>query len=104
MSRNPAKHAFIAILSLFAVSIALSIGTAKAEDVTEDQILKALAPEKKPLTRSLSMGPPVQADPAAAEAEGIQSDNGAATCPSAEETTLLDINSASASQTRSPNR
>jgi outer membrane protein OmpA-like peptidoglycan-associated protein len=70
MSRNPAKHAFIAILSLFAVSVALSIGTAKAEDVTEDQILKALAPEKKPLTRSLSMGPPVQANPAAAEAEG----------------------------------
>jgi outer membrane protein OmpA-like peptidoglycan-associated protein len=70
MSRNSAKHAFIAILSLFAVGGALSIGTAKAEDVTEDQILKALAPEKKPLTRSLSMGPPVQVDPVAAEAEG----------------------------------
>ena len=70
MLRNSAKHAFIAILSLFAVSVALSIRTAKAEDVTEDQILKALAPEKKPLTRSLSMGPPVQANPAAAEAEG----------------------------------
>jgi len=70
MSLKSAKHAFIAILSLFAVSVALSIGTAKADDVTEDQILKALAPEKKPLTRSLSMGPPVQADPAAAEAEG----------------------------------
>ena len=70
MSRNSAKHAFIAILSLFTIGVALSIGTAKAEDVTEDQILKALAPEKKPLTRSLSMGPPVQANPAAAEAEG----------------------------------
>jgi outer membrane protein OmpA-like peptidoglycan-associated protein len=69
MSRNSAKHAFIALLSLLTIGAALSIGAAKAEDVTEDQILKALAPEKKPLTRSLSMGPPV-ADPAAAEAEG----------------------------------
>ena len=69
MSRNSAKHAFIALLSLLTIGAALSIGTVKAEDVTEDQILKALAPEKKPLTRSLSMGPPV-ANPAAAEAEG----------------------------------
>jgi outer membrane protein OmpA-like peptidoglycan-associated protein len=69
MSRNSAKHAFIALLSLLTIGAALSIGAVKAEDVTEDQILKALAPEKKPLTRSLSMGPPV-ADPAAAEAEG----------------------------------
>ena len=69
MSRNSAKHAFVALLSLLTIGAALSIGAVKAEDVTEDQILKALAPEKKPLTRSLSMGPPV-ADPAAAEAEG----------------------------------
>ena len=69
MSRNSAKHAFAALLSLLTIGAALSIGAVKAEDVTEDQILKALAPEKKPLTRSLSMGPPV-ADPAAAEAEG----------------------------------
>ena len=69
MSRNSAKHAFVALLSLLTIGAALSIGAVKADDVTEDQILKALAPEKKPLTRSLSMGPPV-ADPAAAEAEG----------------------------------
>ena len=69
MSRNSAKHAFIALLSLLTIGAALSIGAVKADDVTEDQILKALAPEKKPLTRSLSMGPPA-ADPAAAEAEG----------------------------------
>ena len=59
MSRNSAKSAFIALLSLLTIGAALSIGAVKAEDVTEDQILKALAPEKKPLTRSLSMGPPV---------------------------------------------
>ncbi len=39
-----------------------------ADDVTEDQILRALAPVKKPLTRGLSIGPP--ADPAAVAGEG----------------------------------
>jgi outer membrane protein OmpA-like peptidoglycan-associated protein len=39
-----------------------------ADDVTEDQIVKALAVPKKPLTRGLSVGPP--ADPAAVAAEG----------------------------------
>jgi outer membrane protein OmpA-like peptidoglycan-associated protein len=38
-----------------------------ADDVTEDQIIKALAPAKKPLTRGLSVGP--QEDPAATAAE-----------------------------------
>ena len=70
MSSNPARRVVIAVFSLFTIGAAFSIGTANAEDVTEDQILRALSPEKKPLTRSLSMGPPVQADPAATEAEG----------------------------------
>lgn len=69
MSRNSARNVFVAILSLFAIGATLSIGAAKAEDVSEDQILKALTP-KKPLTRSLSMGTPTQTDPAATEAEG----------------------------------
>ena len=67
MSSNPAKRAAIAILSLFALGSALSLQPAKAEDVTEDQILRALTPESKPqaLTRGLSMGPPAaQANPA----------------------------------------
>lgn len=67
MSSNPAKRAAIAILSLFALGSALSLQAAKAEDVTEDQILRALTPESKPqaLTRGLSMGPPAaQANPA----------------------------------------
>jgi outer membrane protein OmpA-like peptidoglycan-associated protein len=67
MSSNPAKRAAIAILSLFALGSALSLQSAKAEDVTEDQILRALTPESKPqaLTRGLSMGPPAaQANPA----------------------------------------
>jgi hypothetical protein len=60
-----------AILSLLTLGAALSIGMAKAlaaDDVTEDAIVKALAPPKKPLTRGLSVGP--QADPAAVAAEG----------------------------------
>jgi outer membrane protein OmpA-like peptidoglycan-associated protein len=49
--------------------LAMTMGMAvAADDVTEDQIIKALAPVKKPLTRGLSAGP--QADPAAVAAEG----------------------------------
>ena len=43
MSGNSAKRAFIATLSFFTIGATLSIGTVKAEDVTEDQILRALA-------------------------------------------------------------
>jgi outer membrane protein OmpA-like peptidoglycan-associated protein len=60
-----------AILSLLTLGAALSIGMAKAlaaDDVTEDEIVRALAPPKKPLTRGLSVGP--QADPVAVAAEG----------------------------------
>ncbi|MGA8899191.1 OmpA family protein [Bradyrhizobium sp.] len=70
MSRNSARNVSIAILPLFTVGTALSIGAAKPEDVSEDQILRALTPAKQPLTRSLSMGAPAQTDPAATEAEG----------------------------------
>ena len=69
MSWNSARRVVIAIVSLFAVGTALSFHAAKAEDVSEDQILKALTPEKRPLTRSLSMGPPTQANTGATEAE-----------------------------------
>ena len=58
------------LTSIVAIGAALSFGigaASAAEDVTEDQILKALAPSKKPLTRGLSVGP--QADPAATAAE-----------------------------------
>jgi outer membrane protein OmpA-like peptidoglycan-associated protein len=69
MSWNSARRFVIAIVSLFAVGTALSFHAAKAQDVSEDQILKALTPERKPLTRSLSMGPPAQANTAASDAE-----------------------------------
>ena len=63
-------RSLVAILSLLMFGAAVSIGTAKADDVTEDQILRALTPAKKPLTRGLSTGPQTQTEPAAAAAEG----------------------------------
>lgn len=71
MSRNSARGILIAILSLFTIGATLPLHAVKAQDVTEDQILKALTPEKKPLTRSLSMTPPAEIDPA--EGKFVQS-------------------------------
>src|ERR1700704_6532598 len=80
MSQKSATRILGAILSIATIGAAISFGavTARAEDnntkdknVTEDQIVRALAPEKKaPLTRGLSVGPQQAADPAAAAAEG----------------------------------
>jgi len=71
MSRMSGRKCLTAALSMLAIGAALSFGMGKAvaaDDVTEDQIVRALAPAKKaPLTRGLSIAP--QADPAAA-AEG----------------------------------
>ena len=79
-----------AILSIATIGAAISFGavTARAEDnnkdknVTEDQIVRALAPEKKaPLTRGLSVGPQQAVDPAAVAAESrfVQTIRGRAT-------------------------
>ena len=82
MSTISGRSTVTAILSIATVGAALSFGLAQAvaaDDVTEDQIVRALAPPKKPLTRGLSAGP--QADPAAAAAEGkfVQTIRGRAT-------------------------
>jgi outer membrane protein OmpA-like peptidoglycan-associated protein len=70
-SKMPGRRNLAAILSLLTIGAALSVGGAKAaDDVTEDQIVRALAPAKKPLTRGLSAGPQTQTDPAVAAAEG----------------------------------
>jgi outer membrane protein OmpA-like peptidoglycan-associated protein len=71
MSKMFGRKSLTAILSIATIGAVLSLGVAKAragDDVTESQILKALTPDKKPLTRGLSVGPP--ADPAAVAAEG----------------------------------
>jgi len=68
MSRMSGRKCLTAALSMLAIGAALSFGMGKAvaaDDVTEDQIVRALAPAKQqPLTRGLSIAPP--ADPAAA--------------------------------------
>ena len=71
MSKMSGRRNLTAILSLLTIGAALSFGAVQAvagDNVTEDQILRALAPAKQPLTRGLSAGP--QADPAATAAEG----------------------------------
>jgi outer membrane protein OmpA-like peptidoglycan-associated protein len=70
--KNMSRTNLNAIRSLVAVGAVLSMPMAMAlagDEVTADQIVKALAPPpQKPLTRGLSVGP--QADPAASAAEG----------------------------------
>ncbi|QWG23810.1 OmpA family protein [Bradyrhizobium sediminis] len=71
MTKTSGRKDLTAILSIVTIGAALSFGMAKAvaaEDVTEDQIVRALAPAKKPLTRGLSVGPKV--DPAVSAEEG----------------------------------
>jgi outer membrane protein OmpA-like peptidoglycan-associated protein len=71
-TRNLTAIVSIMTVTILTVGAALSIGVGKAvagdNNVTEDQILQALSPQKKPLTRGLSVGP--QADPASVAAEG----------------------------------
>jgi outer membrane protein OmpA-like peptidoglycan-associated protein len=71
MLKMSGRKNLIAVLSMLTMGAALSFGMGQAaagDAVTEDQILRALAPAKKPLTRGLSSVP--QEDPAAVAAEG----------------------------------
>jgi hypothetical protein len=71
MSNMSGRGNLTAILSLLTIGAALFLGVARAaDDVTEDEIVGALAPAQKPLTRGLSVGPQTQTDPATAAAEG----------------------------------
>src|SRR5271154_1999859 len=70
------RQSFNAILSIMTIGAALSFGpfgpskaVAGDDNVTEDQIVRALAPPKKPLTRGLSIGPDTTVDPAVTAAE-----------------------------------
>jgi outer membrane protein OmpA-like peptidoglycan-associated protein len=78
MSKMSVRKTLTAMLSIATIGAALSFGlaTARAQDnnvtnnVTEDQIVKALTPPpKKPLTRGLSIGPDTSVDPAKAAEE-----------------------------------
>jgi outer membrane protein OmpA-like peptidoglycan-associated protein len=71
MSKMSGRGNFTAILSIVTIGAALCFGVVRAvaaDDVTEDQIVRALAPAKKPLTRGLSAAP--QVDPAVSAEEG----------------------------------
>ena len=73
MSKISRRQNLTAILSIATIGATLSFGmapAAAADEVTEDQILRALAPPaKKPLTRGLSVGPQ-QAEPVISAEEG----------------------------------
>src|SRR5882757_2407081 len=78
MSPSSGSKTLTSILSIATLGAALSFGMGTAlaaeekvkdKNVTEGEILRALVPEKKPLTRGLSVGPQ-QVDPAAAAAGG----------------------------------
>jgi outer membrane protein OmpA-like peptidoglycan-associated protein len=72
MSKISGRGNLAAILSIVTIAAAFSSGVGNAiagDNVTEDQIVRALAPPPpKPLTRGLSIGP--QADPAKVAEEG----------------------------------
>ena len=75
MTKVSGRKNLTAILSIVTIGAALSFGMAKAvaaEDVTEDQIVRALAPAKKPLTRGLSVGPKVEPAVSAEEGRFVQ--------------------------------
>ncbi|WP_257170715.1 OmpA family protein [Bradyrhizobium sp. SRS-191] len=82
---NPSKAAGLTgllVAAMLTAAATLSVTTAfAAEDVTEDQIVRALAGPKKPLTRGLSMSPPAEAVPAVTPAQDkfLQSIRGRAT-------------------------
>ena len=73
MAQFSASKTLTAIVSVAALGAAVSLGAGSAlaqdKNVTEDQIIRALTPDKKPLTRGLSVGPQQTADPTAAAAE-----------------------------------
>ena len=73
MATISAARTFTAIVSVATLGAAISFSAgaalAQGKSVTEDQIVRALAPEKKPLTRGLSVGPQQTVDPTAAAAE-----------------------------------
>jgi outer membrane protein OmpA-like peptidoglycan-associated protein len=71
MSKISGRKNLAAILSIVTIGAAfsVSVGTVAAgDDVTAGQILQALTPAKRPLTRGLSVGP--KTDPEAVTAEG----------------------------------
>ena len=78
MFKPSARAAILSIATIGAV-LSFDMAAARAGDVTEDQIIKALTPEKKPLTRGLSAGPQTSPGLNADQAKFVQSVRGRAT-------------------------
>jgi outer membrane protein OmpA-like peptidoglycan-associated protein len=79
-----ARQKLTAIVSVAAIGAALAWGSAPAQagdkNITEDQIVRALTPEKKmPLTRGLSAGPKEDTAASAAETKFVQTIRGRTT-------------------------
>ncbi|MGY3606961.1 MULTISPECIES: OmpA family protein [unclassified Bradyrhizobium] len=77
-----AKKNLAAMLSVATIGATLALGMVAAragDNVTEEQILRALTPEKKPLTRGLSIGPKVEPAANAAEDKFVQTIRGRST-------------------------
>jgi outer membrane protein OmpA-like peptidoglycan-associated protein len=77
-----AKKNLAAMLSVATIGATLALGLVAAragDNVTEEQILKALTPEKKPLTRGLSIGPKVEPAANATEDKFVQTIRGRST-------------------------
>ncbi|MGX9427896.1 MULTISPECIES: OmpA family protein [Bradyrhizobium] len=77
-----AKKNLAAMLSVATIGATLALGVVAAragDNVTEEQILRALTPEKKPLTRGLSIGPKVEPAANAAEDKFVQTIRGRST-------------------------
>lgn len=81
MIKPSATLGFMLSIATLSAALSLSVGTARAGDnVSEQQILQALTPTKKPLTRGLSAGPQTTAPALNAEqAKFMQSVRGRAT-------------------------
>ncbi|MGY3620195.1 OmpA family protein [Bradyrhizobium sp. USDA 10063] len=77
-----ARKNLAAMLSVATIGATLALGMADAragDNVTEEQILRALTPEKKPLTRGLSIGPKVEPAANATEDKFVQTIRGRST-------------------------
>ena len=82
MSNLSRNKTLTAILSIATIGATLSLGLAEARaggNVTEDQIIRALTPPKKPLTRGLTIGPQTEPVTTAAESKFVSSIRGRST-------------------------
>lgn len=82
MSNSSRNGNLTAMLSIVTIGATFSLGLVEARaggNVTEDQIIRALAPPQKPLTRGLTIGPQTEPATTAAEAKFVSSIRGRST-------------------------